>query len=402
MRRGDHDPVVVVGAGPHGLAVAAHLLAAGVPTRCFGEPLEFWRRHMPAGMVLRSRKRSTHISDPRRELTIEGFERAQRAVVRAPSLLLEQFIEYGLWFQRRGVPDLDRRKLTELALDDGHFAIVLEDSERLRASRVVIAAGVLPFAIRPAPFAALPASHVSHSFDHPDLGIFAGSRVLVVGAGQSALESAALLHECGAHAELLIRAPSVHWLWSADSEEPVPEPEPRRTSPPTDVGGGLAGWLVAAPDAFRRLPPRVQDRVAYRVNRPAGSGWLRPRLRGVPVSRGRTAVAVEASGGRARVLLDDGTQREVDHVLLGTGYAVDVRRYPFIARGLASQIATAAGYPVLGPGLECSVPGLHFVGAPAAVSFGPIMRFVVGTQYAAPALLRRVLGRRQPPIRFSF
>jgi hypothetical protein len=194
----------------------------------------------------------------------------------------------------------------------------------------------------------------------------------------------------------------VHWLWSADSEEPVPEPEPRRTSPPTDVGGGLAGWLVAAPDAFRRLPPRVQARVAYRVNRPAGSGWLRPRLRGVPVSRGRTAVAVEASGGRARVLLDDGTQREVDHVLLGTGYAVDVRRYPFIARGLASQIATAAGYPVLGPGLECSVPGLHFVGAPAAVSFGPIMRFVVGTQYAAPALLRRVLGRRQPPIRFSF
>jgi hypothetical protein len=101
--------------------------------------------------------------------------------------------------------------------------------------------------------------------------------------------------------------------------------------------------------------------------------------------------------------LADGSSRTVDHVLVGTGYRVDVRRYPFLERGLAASIAVAdGGYPVLGPGLESSVPGLHFMGAAAAHSFGPIMRFVVGTWYSAPAVARRVAGRRQPPISFAF
>ena len=142
--------------------------------------------------------------------------------------------------------------------------------------------------------------------------------------------------------------------------------------------------------------------MAYRCIRPAGSGWLVPRLARVPILCSRSVAAAEPVGAAMRLVLDDGSERIADHVLLATGYAVDVRRYPFLAPELKAAIEVAGGYPVLGPGLSLSVPRLHFVGAPAAFSFGPIMRFVIGSAYGAPALTRRALGRRQPPASFAF
>jgi hypothetical protein len=113
---------------------------------------------------------------------------------------------------------------------------------------------------------------------------------------------------------------------------------------------------------------------------------------------GRRAVAISRENGRVILKLDDGSKREADHVVLGTGFHVDVARYDFLAPGLVRSLRLADGSPVLGTGLESSVPRLHFVGAPAAQTFGPVMRFVVGTAYAAPALTRTILGRPPLPI----
>ncbi len=389
------DPIVIIGGGPHGLAAAAHLRGAGLEVRCFGEPLEFWRRQMPAGMMLRSRKRSSNISDPARALTIEDFERNQNRRVHMPNLMLDEFIDYGLWFQNRVVPDLDQRKVARLSADSGRFQLTLTDGEELSARRVVVAAGLAPFPARPGVFASLPPTLVSHSSEHADLGTFAGRRVAVIGAGQSALESAVLLGERGAQVEVLIREPEIRWLADGDGEPP-------RRLPPTDVGGMLNGWIAAAPDAFRLVPRSLQPTVSYRCIRPAGSGWLRPRLGGVTLSCGRTVVRADPEDDGLRLTLDDGSQPTVDHVLLGTGFAVDVTRYEFLAPELIRQLRTQDGYPVLEPGLESSVPGLHFLGAPAALSFGPIMRFVVGTWYDAPAVTERIVGRPPRRLRFSF
>jgi FAD-dependent urate hydroxylase len=386
----------VIGAGPHGLAAAAHLRDAGVPTRSFGEPLEFWRSQMPAGMMLRSRQRSTNISDPHRALTIARYELAELGTVHAPNLRLSEFVEYGLWFQRQAVPDLDRRKVTRVSRDNGGFRLELDDGDAFEAECVVVAAGLSQFPVRPPLFAALPASLVSHCADHADLAPFRGKRVAVIGAGQSALESAALLGEAGATVEVLVRQAGVRWL--SDGADDTPN----RWQPPTDVGGTVNGWLAAAPDAFRRVPRKLKPILSYRCIRPAGSGWLRARLEGVTIAGNRSVVSAEQRDGQVRLSLSDGSERTVDHVLLGTGYAIDVKRYPFLAPELVDQVDVVGGYPVLGPGLESSVPRLHFVGAPGALSFGPIMRFVVGTWYTAPALTRRVLGRVQPPLRFSF
>ena len=94
--------------------------------------------------------------------------------------------------------------------------------------------------------------------------------------------------------------------------------------------------------------------------------------------------------GHVCLSLDDGSHREFDHVIAGTGYRVDVAGYDFLAPELVRRIYRVGGYPILTRGLESSVPGLHFLGAPAAWSFGPIMRFVSGTWYAAESLLRSV------------
>lgn len=388
--------IAIIGAGPHGLAAAAHLRAAGARVRSFGEPLEFWRGQMPRGMVLRSRKRSSNISDPRGALRIEHYERDERKTVHQPSLLLEEFVDYGLWFQSRVVPDVDRRKIAELSRNNGGFDLRLDDGEKVYAERVIVAAGLSKFPRRPAPFAALSESLVSHACDHTDLSIFSDRRVAVIGAGQSALESAALLSEQGAQVEVFARTPEIRWL--GDGHDVTPP----WWRPPTDVGGTGNGWIAAIPDLFRRLPTSLQPTIAYRCIRPAGSGWLRPRLTRAVLCCGRSVVAAHQSGEGVRLELDDGSDRSVDHVLLGTGYQVDVAKYPFISPGLAEQISVSGGYPRLRPGLESSVAGLHFVGAPAALSFGPIMRFVVGTAYSAPAVARGVLGRLQPPLRFAF
>jgi cation diffusion facilitator CzcD-associated flavoprotein CzcO len=400
----------IIGSGPHGLAVAAHLRKAGIETRSFGQPFEFWRENMPAGMLLRSRKRSSSISDPDRSLTVERFERDTGRTLRGAleSLPLEEFVEYGMWFQRRAVPEIDPRRIASLTREVGSFRLRLEDGDAVQAERVVVATGLAAFPSVPAPFAGLPSELVSHASEHRDLRPFAGRRVVVIGAGQSALESAALLFEAGATVEVLARAAAIRWLDGAgDGPGPTRRGRARRMSdlipaPPTDVGGVGAGWLAAVPDAFRRLPTRLRPVVAYRCIRPAGSGWLVPRLAHVRISCSRSVAAAVPVGEAVRLVLDDGSERIADHVLLGTGYAIDVRRYPFLAPELKTAIEVAGGYPVLGPGLESSVPRLHFVGAPAAFSFGPIMRFVIGTAYGAPALTRRVLGRRQPPASFAF
>jgi FAD-dependent urate hydroxylase len=392
--------VAVIGAGPYGLSTAVHLRRAGVPVRVLGEPFEFWRNNMPEGMILRSRKRSTHISDPDRRLTIDRYEAAENVTVSRPSLTLDEFLAYGAWYQRNGVAEVDRRKVRRVEREDGGFALDLDDGSVMRADRVVVAAGLEPFGHRPAPWDTLPRSLVHHASEINDLSGFAGKRVLVIGGGQSALESSALLHEAGADVELAIRGRGVEWLRSEDPATRVPLRV--RAAPPTDVGSLFTGWPAAAPDLYRRLPARAREEVSSRCLRPRASSWLRPRLQDVPVQAGRRVVEAEAQGAAVHVRLDDGSERTVDRVVLGTGYRVDVTRYPFLSPRLALGIETANGYPRLAPGLESTVPGLHFVGAPASLSFGPIVRFVVGTWFAAPAVAQHIRGCRQPPIRFSF
>jgi cation diffusion facilitator CzcD-associated flavoprotein CzcO len=392
--------VAIIGAGPYGLACAAFLRHSGVEPRVFGEPMGYWREHMARGMLLRSRRRASHIADPMQALTMDQYERSTGARLSEP-IELQQYVEYGHWFRWAAAPDVDRRRVHRIDRVDGAFNLTLEDGEAIGTSRVVIAAGLEPFAWRPPPLGELPPGLVSHTSDHEELARLAGKRVMVVGAGQSALESAAILHESGAEVEIVARAPGIVWL-AGDESNGVRARTSRLMMPPTGVGGRGTGWIAAAPGLLRRMPATLRPEITRRCTVPAGSAWLRPRLAKVPMVFERAVADAAPAGTGVRVILDDGTAREADHVVLGTGFRVDVARYPFLSPELVHDLDLVGGYPRLRPGLESSVPGMHFVGAPATFSFGPLMRFVVGTWYAAPAIARSILGRRERVVRLSY
>jgi cation diffusion facilitator CzcD-associated flavoprotein CzcO len=379
----------VIGAGPYGLAVSAELRRAGADVHVFGDAMSFWMRHMPKGMCLRSSWSASHIGDPRSAHSLTAFEKERGTPLQRP-IPIADFLAYGQWFQARAVPEVDPRSITRIEPHDGGFRVTLADGEPTLVRRIVVAAGIAPFAVTPAAFDGLPRDLASHSVDHADLAPFAGRRVAVVGGGQSAIESAVLLHENGADVEVLMRAPRLQWVGRAPREGIVGQLLFDRT----DVGPALVSHLVAHPMLVRILPRPVQRDATRRALAPGASLWLRPRLGDLVIRAGRHVVSATRRDGGVNLRLDDGSSRTVDHVLMATGYRVDIRRYPFLAPELVKSVRCVDGQPVLDEGFETSVPGLHFVGAPAMYSFGPLLRFVSGTEFAARMVTRRVTRTR--------
>lgn len=388
--------VAVIGAGPYGLSATAHLRTIkGLDVQTFGEPMSFWERNMPVGMLLRSGWAATHLADPDQTLTLEQYQAASSRRFSTP-VPLDCFIDYGRWFQRQAAPDLDRRKIVQVERKAKGFRLLFETGETVIAGRVVVAAGIGSFAWRPAEFAGLPNSLVSHTSEHRELRAFAGKEILVIGGGQSALESAALLHEFGAAVQIVARTRQIRWLGGVVSrtfQHGLGPAVSKLLYAPTDVGPAGISQVVARPDLVRQLPRSIQDWLRKRSIRPAGARWLVARLEDVPMKLGRSVVSAACVGEQVRIRLDDGSSTLVDHVVLGTGYRVDASKYDFLSPELAKAIDCFQGYPRLKGGLESSVHGLHFLGAPAIWSFGALMQFVVGTHYASRALLRCVAGK---------
>lgn len=381
--------VAILGAGPYGLAAGAHLRSIrGIEVKVFGEPMEFWKSQMPEGMFLRSPWSASHISDPANALSLDSFRSASGKNIPA-RIPLDSFVEYGLWFQSQAVPMIDRRRVDRVDSIDGGFQLILSDGEVWTSKRVVIAGGIKPFAVRPQVFAGLPLQLVVHSSDQRKVSQYRGKRVAIVGAGQSALECAALIHEAGGNVEVLVREPKVHWLgWRARLQRLGPIA--RLLYAPTDVGPAGVSQIVARPDLVKYFPRAVQNRFRTRALRPAGSRWLQTRFDNIPISTGRHVVSATLKGSALELKLDNNELRHVDQVVTGTGYRVNIAHYPFLSADLLSKVETVGGFPKLHPGLESSLPGLHFLGAPASWTFGPLMYFVAGTEYAGRALAQSI------------
>jgi cation diffusion facilitator CzcD-associated flavoprotein CzcO len=391
----DDCEVAIIGAGPYGLSLGAHLKSAGIETRVFGRPMSFWREHMPKGMKLRSPWAATHIVDPDNLLTLDAFSAAED-LGRPDPLPLEDFVRYGDWFQKAALPDLDTREISRVEPAANEFWLTLADGSTARARRVVIAMGLANQEFRPAAFDGLPAELVSHAADHADLGKFAKQRVAIIGRGQSATESAAILNEAGAEVEIICRG-GVHWLGAETSgnahRRDIYWRMHKVLATKSGVGPFPLNWVNEQPDLIHRVPRKARLWLNKRSLRAGAAGWVRDRLPGVAIDAGRTIRAATPHGGRVMLELDNGTC-EFDHVLLATGYKIDVARLGILAPTVLSAIATDEGSPVLGAGYESSVPGLHFVGSSAVRSYGPLLRFVWGAGYAARNMTKFLYANR--------
>jgi hypothetical protein len=384
--------VTLIGAGPYGLSAAAYLKAKGLGVRVFGEPMEFWATKMPQGMLLRSPREASNIADPSSALTLEAYESASGTTPTAP-VPLETFVAYGRWFRRHLGPILDTTPVTEVSRQNSLFEVSLQNGLSFRSRRVVVAAGIGPFYNKPSVFAHLPAAQLSHCYEGRQPADFVGQRVAIIGAGQSALESAALLHEAGAEVEVIARIDNLRWIGMHSWLHHM-GPISQMLYSKHDVGPAGISRLVASPGLVFHFPLQIKDRIRTRAVRPAGARWLPPRLGSIRITTGTSVQKAQLVGDEVQLNLDDGSQRRVDHVLLGTGYRVDISKYSFLSKGLVSQIDQLDGYPKVSTGFVSSVPGLHFIGATAARNFGPLLYFVTGTEFASHHLAETICRNR--------
>jgi FAD-dependent urate hydroxylase len=389
--------VAIVGAGPYGLSLAAHLAEAGVPYRHFGVPMNLWRTAMPRGMYLKSQGFASNLSDPKQAMTLESFCAATgrtygRYGVPVP---LDTFTEYGRWFQEQLSLPVQESQVTSVTRTGEGFQVTVDGAERLTARAVVLAVGVEHFAHLPPPFAGLPRALCTHSSAQTDLSAFSGQRVIVAGAGQSALESAALLHENGADVQLLARRP--HLAWNGKPLSPDRPFAQQLREPEAGLGSGWGTWFYSNhPDLFRGLPPAARLHRARTALGPAGAWWLRPRVEDqFPVHCGHVITAAAADGDRVRLTVTaDGTSSELtaDHVIAASGYRANLDRLAFIGPDIRSSLRTLGGTALVSRGYQSSVPGLYVIGPLVAPSLGPVMRFVYGSRHAALAVSRRLAG----------
>ncbi len=390
-------PAVVIGAGPYGLSTAAHLQRLAIPVRVFGEPMDTWRHRMPAGMFLKSEPFASDLSAPVPGYLLADYCRSigVRPLDDWEPVPIDLFIDYGLWFAKEQVPEIEQVRVTRVERDGSAFWVTLSSGERFAAAVVVVASGVEPFPHVPDELAG-PDGLVSHTSEHHDLSDFAGRKVAMVGAGQSALEGAALLAEAGADVEIYVRGKKV--IFDGD---PIMGPvhwTHRILKPKAPLGDGWSHVAFSRGGAaFRYLPKNLRLHLVRTILGPFGSWWLRDRVKGkIPIHTERPVLGVTSDGGRALLRLGGPagpTETLVDHVMAATGYRVDLDRIGFLAPELRADIALTARSPHLSAGFESSVPGLFFTGLPAAATFGPVLRFVCGTDFAAKGLTRGVRRR---------
>ena len=375
--------VAIVGAGPYGLSAAAHLHALGVDTRVFGQPMEFWATGMPSGMLLRSPREASTIADPGDRFTLEAYEEAS-GTVPVKRVAWNTFVSYGQWFQKQMGAAHDARHVTGLRREGSLFKLTLEDGTVVTSNRAVVAAGIGPFRRSPEVFSDLCPCRATHCYEGKRFAEM-GKRVAVIGAGQSALECAALLHEAGADVEVIARIPVLRWIGMHPRLHNLGVISKTLYSK-HDIGPIGISRLVAYPNLLYYFPMAPKDKIRTRAVRSAGAPWLVPRLQNVKMTTGRSVVSAKEVGSEVELKLDDGTERRVDHVLLGTGYRVDLARYSFLDPELRDQVRQLDGYPDVTAGFCTSVPGLHFTGATAARKFGPLLYFVTGTEWASREL----------------
>jgi Predicted flavoprotein involved in K+ transport len=390
-----HYDVIVLGAGPYGLSVAAHLSGRGLTVAIFGKPLSFWQHHMPQGMLLRSYWWATSLSDPQGIYTIGRYFQLKGITPPEP-LPIELFIDYALWFQKNAVPNVDETYIQLIERWNDSYRVTLADGRVVTGSTVVMAPGLHYYQYIPELYVHLPHALVSHTGDYAELSCFKDQRVVIIGGGQAALESAALLHEQGAAVSVLVRH-QLRWLAKADTRTAFMSIIHAIRAPQAGMG---EGWLNVLLEKFPYLLQRTgrpwKNYVLGKMHGPAGSGWLLPRLIGkVHVQEDTGVVKAEAinAGTAVRLTLSDGTYLDVDHVLLGTGFRPYVKGLPMLSQDIKDALRTYRGSPLLNNWFESNVPGLYFVGFSSARSFGPFYRFVIGAESAAKRVSAAVAQR---------
>ena len=384
---------LIIGAGPFGLAISAHLHHRGIEHTIVGRPMNTWRNHMPAGLFLKSEPYGSVIASAKPGYDIATYARLHGFndyVARIGPLLLERFLGYADWFTDQLVPDIRDLTVTSVVPGHGGFKVEFAEDSPILARQIIIATGLMPYMKIPDELSGLPSDLMTHTAAHSRLDQFGGRRVAVIGSGQSALQTAALLHEAGTDVQVIARRQQIQW------EGQVPAklgPIGYVKRPPSYLCEGWSCVAYSSPGAFRRLPDSLRVTKALSTFGPSGAWWLRDRVEGtVEVLTSHALRSAETHGSGVRLHLDGPEQSivDADHVMAGTGFRIDVSRLSFLSEEIQAGLVTQVNYPVVNRAGESTVPGLYFAGAHTTVSLGPGVRFIAGTHHTAGQLAQSV------------
>jgi len=383
--------VVIVGAGPYGLSLAAQLRKRRVSFRIIGQAMKFWRE-MPIGVNLKSLAFATNIFVPEPGYTFPEWCR-QRGLEDFEPCTMQSFAEYGLWMQERFVPDLESEEVINVSAAGRGFDVTLSSGRRVNARRIVFATGLSYLARIPEVLRDLPRELASHTYFLSDYSDFRGKEVAVIGGGASAIEAGALVHEAGGQAQVLVREAEAVFHGRSNRVRPMLE---RIREPMTVMGAGRRHWVLQHfPLAVHFLPEAQRVRFVQRYLGPASPWWIKDRVLGKVAIHVRSEVtAARPVGDRVRLTVrsDGRVEREfeVDQVIAGTGYDADLARLPYLDSVLRERILRTERAPALSISFESSVKGLYFIGPMSAMSFGPLFRFVAGANFTVRMLARHL------------
>jgi len=389
---------VIIGAGPYGLSIAAHLSKSSLTFRIFGSPMESWRSHMPKGMLLKSEGFATSLYDPDSSFTLRHYceEMNLPHYDLGNPVPLEVFTAYGLEFQKRLVPTLEQTDVTSVSRTSEGFELETADGQIVHANTVIVATGITHFSYVPPFLVDLPASYVSHSSQHHDLSSFRGKTVAVLGAGASAVDIAAILHEEGSQVQLVARRKEIAFHTKAKEPRPLHR---RLRYPRSGLGIGWSSRLCTdAPLLFHVMPQKFRFRFVRDHLGPAPGWFVRDKVVGkFPLHVGCKIQSVLIEDGKVhlKIVEKDGSNSEliVDHVISATGYQISISRMRFLDEALRRQIREVEDTPVLSSHFETSVPGLYMVGLASANSFGPLTRFAYGARFTAKRISKHVAAK---------
>jgi thioredoxin reductase len=392
-----HLETAIIGSGPYGLSLAAHLRHQGVPFGLFGQPMQSWSAYMPKGMLLKSEPFASNLWDPLRANTLEAFCRKKRLPYQPTGwpVPIDVFLAYAAWFQEKTGVSPNGSTVTRIDMgEQGMFALTTSDGRQWTARRVVVATGHMPFMYIPEALRELPDDLLAHTAQLHDLTRFSGRDVTVVGAGQSALETAALLVESGARVRLIARR-EINWNPPSQVKRTLRQ---RIRAPESGLAPGWRSLLFSEmPRVFRRFPVSWRHNIVATKWGPAGTAWLVDRLvNKAELLTGRTIESAKACDGRVRLVVSGsrGTETiDTDTVIAGTGFKADIDNLAFLGEKLRSGIVRENRAPKLNASFETSVPNLFIIGILSAPTFGPVMRFMFGAKHAAPIVSRRIAAR---------
>jgi lysine/ornithine N-monooxygenase len=367
--------LLIIGAGPFGLAMAAHAKHLGIDFIMVGKPMEFWKMNMPEGMYLRSAC-DWHL-DPENEITIEKFF-SSRNLSSADVIPISRnlYLSYAKWFSEQKQISALPVYIDSLDNTSEHeYRATTSEGDVITANNVLIAVGFKYFKHIPAEFTNIfPHNAYAHTCDLTDMKTMQGKRCLILGGRQSAFEWAALLNEAGAAA--------IHISHRHNS--------PSFTASDWSWVNPIVDNMEYEPEWFRNLSAEEKVSLSKKLwaeGRLKIEPWLETRIMNQNIKlwpNTEVTACKKLSADELKVVLNNSNTIVVDHIILATGYKFIIDRIPFLSKGnILTKLATQNNFPVLDEYFQTNLPGLFITSMAAAQDFGPFFGFTIAVRASA-------------------